>query len=120
MRDLFLQANRAIQAGEIDRSTPNRVVSFDALQSYINYTFGECLSEERVEEEKTRLDWQRGRCPPEWTNEVFGAHLNMGVIPNLDRITQPVVCRGFPCLPCLPICKLKWLRPRGSCWSEAA
>lgn len=38
-----------------------------------------------------QLDRQRGRCPPEWTKEVFGMHLNMGVIEGLDRITQPVV-----------------------------
>lgn len=38
-----------------------------------------------------QLDRQRGRCPPEWTSEVFGMHLDMTRIPGLEKITQPVV-----------------------------
>lgn len=50
---------------------------------YADTVFSSCV--------KLQLDRQRGRCPPEWTREVFGMHLNMGIVDGLDRITQPVV-----------------------------
>lgn len=125
LRDLFLETNHKVLNGEIDRNYKGRIVEADALHAYINYTFGQCLSEDQAEFEMDRvshthtavldglysiisgrllttrvslfmpiqLDRQRGRCLPEQTQEVFGMHLNMGIIDGLDLITQPVVRR---------------------------
>lgn len=55
LRDLFLESNLKVQSGEIDKNTKGRIVETDALNAYINYTFGQCLSEEQAEFEMDRV-----------------------------------------------------------------
>lgn len=55
LRDLFLETNLKVLNGEIDKNHKGRIVESIALNAYINYTFGQCLSEEQAEIEMDRV-----------------------------------------------------------------
>lgn len=55
LRDLFLETNEKVRTGLIPKNQPGRIVETDALNAYINYTFGQCLSEEQAEFEMDRV-----------------------------------------------------------------
>lgn len=55
LRDLFLETNHKVLNGEIEKNYKGRIVEADALHAYINYTFGQCLSEDQAEFEMDRV-----------------------------------------------------------------
>jgi len=90
LSDAYVAGAKRYQAGQVRPS--ERAITDEALQGYINYMFGQCLtSEEDVQAEMTAFDNEMGKTRPEYTAEVAACHMMCERIPDLDKIKQPVL-----------------------------
>lgn len=91
LSDAYVAGAKRYQSGQV-KGRNERAISDEALQGYINYMFGQCLtSEEEVQAEMTSFDDEMGKTRPEYTAEVAHCHMECKRIPGLEKIRQPVV-----------------------------